>query len=93
MVTELEEARARIVLEVAAWARTRSLPQLLNELNNASAPTDDLHVSSKNVNFTPVNKVPYRLTEASRAPTFTCPLTTGLYPCVFLSHRRTSVRC
>jgi hypothetical protein len=44
------------VLEVSAWAKTRTLPQILNELNNV-APADDLYVTSTLVSFTPVSKV------------------------------------
>jgi hypothetical protein len=54
---DTEAARDRIVAEVGAWAKARSLPQLLNELNAATMPSDDLHVPNKVVSFTPVSKV------------------------------------
>ncbi len=54
---DAEAARDRIVAEVGAWAKARSLPQLLNELNAATMPSDDLHVPNKVVSFTPVSKV------------------------------------
>jgi len=53
---EFENARSKAISDVAAWAKARTLPTLLNELNGAKDPSNELFVAPKPTSFSPVSR-------------------------------------
>ncbi len=53
---EFENARSKAVTDVAAWAKARTLPALLNELNGAKDASNELFVAPKPTSFSPVSR-------------------------------------
>ena len=52
---EHDEARSKIIADVHNWAKVRSLPALLNDLNG-SQPGDELFLAPRPATFSPVSK-------------------------------------